>query len=71
MKRTLKAKIMNDVTMEVPIFIDSLKPKLLKEIGKGGYGVRINMLWISMCNKDFASWEWNLNFCKKVGILVG
>ena len=71
MKRTLKAKIVNDVTVEVPIFIDSLKPKLLKEIRKE------DMVYESICfgfqcaTKILLVGNGISIFCEKVGILVG
>ena len=40
---------------------DSLKSKLLKKIGKGGYGA----VGITMCNKDFASSKWNPKFSQR------
>ena len=32
--------------VEVPIVLDSLKPKLLREIGKGGYGAVYESIWL-------------------------
>jgi serine/threonine protein kinase len=60
-------------SVEVPIIIDSLKPKLLKQIGKGGYGVVCESIWLGIkcATKILPILDEFQHVCKEVGILAG
>jgi serine/threonine protein kinase len=60
-------------SVEVPIVIDSLKPKLLKQIGKGGYGVVYESMWLGFkcATKILPISNGIQNLRKEVGILAG
>ena len=59
--------------VKVPIVIDSLKPKLLKRIGKGGYGAVYESIWLGFqCATKILQVPIEIpNFHKEVGILAG
>jgi serine/threonine protein kinase len=59
--------------VEVPIVIDSLKPKLLKQIGKGGCGDVYESIWLGFkcATKILAALDGIQNLHKEVGILAG
>jgi serine/threonine protein kinase len=58
--------------VEVPIVIDPLKPKLLKQIGKGSYGVVYESIWLGFkcATKILRTLDGIQNFRKEVGILA-
>ena len=59
--------------VEVPIVLDPLKPKFLREIGKGGYGAVYESLWMRFhcATKILPISDRNSTFRNAVGILAG
>ena len=60
-------------SVEVPIVIDSLKPKLLKEIGKGAYGAVYESIWLGFqCATKILPVSNGIQIVRKeIGILAG
>ena len=59
--------------VEVPIVIDSLKPKLLKQIGKGAFGAVYESIWLGFkcATKILPTSHGIQDIRKEVGILAG
>jgi serine/threonine protein kinase len=59
--------------VEVPTVIDSLKPKLLKQVGEGAYGVVYESIWLGFkcATKILPASDGIQNLRKEVGILAG
>jgi serine/threonine protein kinase len=59
--------------VEVPTVIDSLRPKLLKQVGEGAFGAVYESIWLGFkcATKILPAPEGIQNLCKEVGILAG